>query len=200
MRARLLIFAAVALPLAAVGCTASDPVATAPSSTASSAPSTSGASTGSGPVAGSNGTEAPGTSRGGSTTSAASGSATTTSAASSPSNSTTTRPDGAPPPTISVSPEDEQFCTKVIDAQSTLGQIDPTTDPAAALNAYRQVIDHLAQTAPAGVKADIELINAAVQKATTYQDLVSMGTPELRAASDRIDAWTNEHCGTTLNG
>ena len=203
MRPRSLLLggAALLLTLAAPGCSSSDPVATAPSSTASSS-TTAGATGGTSPSAAGS-TTPTGTGGSGSTTSTTAGAVTTTTtgtSTASAANSTTTRPDGAPAPPVDVAPEDQQFCAKVLDAQATLGQIDPSSDPAAALNAYRQVIAHLANGAPSGVKSDIDLINAAVQKATTYQDLVAMGTPELRAASDRIDAWTNAHCGTTLNG
>jgi len=202
MRPRSLLLGAAALLLTvtASGCSSSDPVATPPSSTASSS-TTAGATGGSSP-SGSGSTAPPGTTGGGSTTSTTSGAVTTTTSrtsTSSTANSSTTRPDGGPTPT-GIAPEDQQFCAKVIEAQSTLEQIDPTDDPEGALRLYQRVIADLANVAPGGVKADFDMINAVVAKAKTYEDLVAMGTPELRAASDRIDTWTNAHCGSTLNG
>jgi len=100
--------------------------------------------------------------------------------------------------TVEVATSDQAFCAAVLEGQAALAALDPADNEAAALVGFKDVLSSLAAVAPAGIKADVDVINAVAQAATTWTQLVDAGTPEVRAASDRVDAWTNAHCGTTL--
>jgi hypothetical protein len=196
-----LVVALAALMFAgAAACTSSEsPVITdtkGPTSTGSSgtAPMGTAGSTPPGTAGGTTGTVTTTSERSSTTTTTTSSKSTTTS----PASSSTTA--GGSASTVATTPADKAFCAKSDELIAAIDNLDYKNDPAGALRALKAAYAELVAAAPPEVAADIALINDIVQAAKTFEELGNSDSPELNAAGERLDAWSESHCGHRLNG
>lgn len=186
---------AVLAGLALGACSSSDPakdVTTGSSAPGSSAPGTVPGST-------------PGTSATASGTTPGTGSRPGTTAATTPGSapvssttSTTSSNSSAPTSSVVVAADNAAYCTRTDTARKEFSALDPAS-PDQALATYKAILGELTALSPAALQADWTAVNAAVQAATSLEELSKLGTGDLDAATKRIDTWSTENCGFSLS-
>ena len=104
----------------------------------------------------------------------------------------------APTSSVVVAADNAAYCTRTDTARKEFSALDPAS-PDQALATYKAILGELTALSPAALQADWTAVNAAVQAATSLEELSKLGTGDLDAATKRIDTWSTENCGFSLS-
>ena len=113
----------------------------------------------------------------------------------------TTQPTVTAPPTVTEPPPPTgDFCAAMQDLMAYVEANSGSEDPA-AVRGLVDLFGRATAVAPPEVRADMELLNGAVQQALasgTVEDIPD--DPAYDAAGERIEAWVSANCGFSLDG
>lgn len=109
---------------------------------------------------------------------------------------TSTAPTATTAATVGGAPASSKaFCSRNERATDDFEHLDPTKDFETYLAMLRRVTAELVELAPPAIKADVQVVADAFAAIKTAEQLDDMThDPLLKAASDRVTAWTEKHC------